>query len=157
MENCQHWGPFSLPLASFPTPCGGGIVAPAIAGMESPALATSFYTFQVLPFPYPGSPRGDLPTPSTCPALLLQLTPHFPAMPPFSSAPLNPGNWSAGPMGLLPGLSSFLLNRFLLYKHTILVIYTHELEQHMRNQRRPFSLIPLGTAERRVSPRHRLT
>ena len=43
---------------------------------------------------------------------------------PFSSALPGPALWSAGPVGLLSGSSSLPLNRFLLYKHPLSLIYT---------------------------------
>ena len=79
-------------------------------------------------------------------------------MPPFSFASAGPGLRFAGPVGLLSGFTSPPLNRFLLYKHPLSLIYTLSLKRHVKNRRHLTSApIPLGFTTRHVKTGRHLT
>ena len=143
MEKCQHLGFFFVALGPALCPLGGGgVTAPAVLGMEFPTSMAPFCDPSVLSFPYPGSPRGDLSTTST------RNTPNTPLRPAHCGPPcyaLCASSFSSAHPG--PGIQPFLL-----YKHRILLIYTHLPAHHVKNGHHlPVSLTPLGTLRQHVS------
>ena len=131
----------------------GGFCHPGVvSGMEPPTSAALLDDLSVLPFPYPGSPRGDFPFVSTLPTIQAFRCPpigtptrYAASVSPFSFALVGPGLGCVGPVGLFSGSASLSLYRFLLYKHRLSINYTHSFIFHVKYGRHfPFALIPLG-------------
>ena len=88
-------GLVSLSLGGFRHP---GVVS----GMEPPTLAALLGNSSVLPFPYPGSPRGDFPLVSTLPTIQAFRRPPF-GIPPRYASSVSPFSFIlAGPGGPRP-------------------------------------------------------
>ena len=119
-KKCQQIGPPSIRPWSCPPAPWGAAAAWVVNDLEPPTLTVFPHVSPVLSYPYPGSPRGDLPKMSTLPTtyafwrLPLYILPHYALLAPsFSSAPPGPGLRFAGPVGLLSGSAFPPLNRFL--------------------------------------------